>query len=213
MNNKLEVIEFIKELFIEKDLINEISACPVIELHEGHFLLKEGDYVNAVPLVVTGTIKVIRNDESGKEILMYNIEKAESCALSISACLTNSKSKAVAQVEENAVIILISDSNLKKWIEKYPGFKTYIFKLFNSRFNELINVFDGIAFKNIDSRLIENLKEKSLHQKTDIIEITHQQLANELGTAREVISRLMKQLERQGKIESHRGKIKILSLM
>lgn len=210
MINETEKINFLKEFFFEKELIQEFSDCPVVDLDENYFLLKEGEYVSAIPIVINGSIKVIRTDESGKEILMYFIEKGESCALSISACLTNSKSKALAQVEERATVIIISDDKLKKWIEKYNSFKTYIFKLYHNRFTELINVFEAIAFKNIDTRLIEKLKEKMAHQNTDLINITHQQLAKELGTAREVVSRLLKQLEKQGKIESRRGKIKIL---
>ncbi len=213
MLNETEKNNFLKELFHEKELLQEISTCPVVDLDENYFLLKEGEYVSALPIVIEGSIKVIRTDETGKEILMYFIEKGESCALSISACLTNSRSKALAQVDEKTTAIIISDEKLKKWIEKYNSFKTYIFKLYHNRFTELINVFEAIAFKNIDTRLIEKLKEKMTHQNTDLIYITHQQLANEIGTAREVVSRLLKQLERQGKIQSLRGKIKILRLM
>lgn len=199
--------------FTDKDLIEEILNQKLVEIEPNQFILHEGEYVKQIPLIIEGRVKVIRIDESGREILMYHIVAGESCALSISAVLNFNKSRAVAITEEKTQAIILPVDKVREWMQIYPGWTRFVLTLYQQRFNELIDLFDALAFKNIDNRLIENLKEKLLLSPDRFIQATHQQLANELGTAREVVSRLLKQLEKEGKIRNHRGKIEIINLV
>lgn len=211
LQTKLE--KLLKARFNEPELINQLSACNLIEIPANELLLKEGDYVKVIPLILSGNVKVIRTDENGREILLYHIHSGESCALSISAVLNADKSKAVAITEEPAIALLVPADKVREWIYLYKSWNKFVLSLYQQRFNELIDLFDELAFKNIDIRLISKLKEKLEDRKSGIVNLTHQQLANELGTAREVVSRLLKQLEKQGYLINHRGKIEIIHLM
>ena len=207
-----EVVAELKKQFYDIRLFNDLMACQVITVNRQQQLLRIGEYIKVVPLVLSGSIRVIRNDESGKEILLYHIAAGESCALSISACLTNSKSHALAITEEETTALLVPADKVQKWMQQYPVWNSFVMTLYDQRFREMLDAFDAIAFKQMDSRLLDWLKEKQQLQANKQIIITHQQLANELGTAREVVSRLLKQLERQGSIKNHRGMIEILRL-
>jgi CRP/FNR family transcriptional regulator len=210
MNNKEELISLIRDKFPEPELVSELNQCRIINIPEKEILMKEGDYIQLIPLVLKGEVRVIRTDESGKEILLYHISNGESCVLTISSTLTYNRSKALAETSKDTLAILITPEQVRSWMLKYSSFREYVFQLYHQRFSELIDLFDALAFRRVDERLIEKIREKSKAQNSNIIPLTHQQLANELGTAREVISRLLKHLERQGKIKNHRGKIEIL---
>ncbi len=192
----------------EPSLIDELLQCKTVEMKPDSLLLGEGDYIREIPLLVDGVIKVRKTDDSGKEILLYHILPGESCILSITASLNERSSSAEAITEEVSRIILVSSSKVKQWMDQYKTWRSFVMRLYYSRLTELLSLVDSIAFKHIDIRLMEKLQEKSGNNYGEIY-ITHQQLANELGTAREVISRLLKQLEKDNKIEISRGKIRI----
>lgn len=193
----------------EPDLQKEISNLVELDLDKDEVILKEESYIKHIPLVTFGRIKVRKIDESGKEIVLYHIEPGESCILSITSCLNDNQSKAEAITEEKTKIVVVPSSKVKEWMDEYKSWRTFVMKLFNSRLQELLLLVDSISFKQTDSRLYEKLKE--LQQKQgDVINITHQELANEIGTAREVISRLLKQLERDKILAIGRGSITIL---
>jgi len=183
------------------------------EIPSKQTILQEGEYIKVVPLVFEGRIKVMRQDESGKEVLLYYINPGESCALSIAAGLNNDKSIAYAITDKPTNILAIPLEALRDMLLHFPRLNDFVLQLFHQRFNELILFIDAISFKNVDFRLIANLKTKQQKSKSNTIAITHQQLANELGTAREVVSRLLKQLERDKKIKNLRGKIEIISAL
>jgi CRP/FNR family transcriptional regulator, anaerobic regulatory protein len=211
MSDEQNLLSLIREKFIEPELVSELKQCRLINIPGREIILREGDYIKLIPLVLKGDVRVIRTDESGKEILLYHITDGESCVLTISSTLTNNKSKALAETNENTLAILITPEQVRSWILKYNSFREYVFRLYHQRFSELIDLFDALAFRRVDERLIEKIREKAQSQSSTLIRITHLQLANELGTAREVISRLLKQLEKQGRIKNHRGSIEILS--
>lgn len=200
-------------LFNDSTMGGELSAIAPVMVPANTTILNEGEYVKVVPLVLSGLIKVIRIDASGKEILLYSILPGESCALSISSCLVSRPSQAVAQTASDTEMILVPADKVRQFMKHNLAWSEFVMRLFHSRFNELITCIDEIAFRQIDFRLLSALKEKQKIEKTAILTITHQQLANELGTAREVVSRLLKNLEKQGKIVNHRGKIEILRLV
>jgi CRP/FNR family transcriptional regulator len=195
--------------FQDQELIKQLQGCRHTLIKAGQRILDEGDEINLIPFVLNGNIKVVRTDESGREILLYTIKSGESCALSISSGLNMKPSKAIAITEEPTEAILIPVSIIREIFVKHAEMREFVMELYHKRFNEMIGVVDEIAFKHIDFRLLRLLKTRhSISGR--FITATHQQLANELGTAREVVSRLLKQLEKQGLIKNHRGKIEIL---
>jgi len=205
---------FLKKLFLDKELVEKIEReASFMEIPENEGILNIGDYVKVVPLVIKGKIKVMRTDESGKEILLYYINPGESCALSIAAGLNKKKSVAFAITDSNTQLLAIPIDKLESMIRSFPYLNKYVLELFHQRFNELIDFIDAISFKNIDARLLEYLQKKNDSINDNFVKLTHKQIADDLGTAREVVSRLLKQLEKQGKVKNHRGKIEIISLV
>lgn len=203
------IMKSIEGLF-ERDLMNEIILLPIKELKANSVVLMENAYVKYIPILLEGSIKVRKIDESGKEIILYQIYPGESCILSIISCLNDKQCNAEAYVEKTSKLIMVPASKVKLWMEKYSTWKQYVFNHYYDKFDELITLIDAIAFKHVDIRLINKLKEHQLKQG-DKIKITHQALANEIGTAREVISRLLKQLEKENAVKLERGIIYLTS--
>lgn len=176
-------------------------------------LIDENDYIKFVPIVLNGSIKVFKLDEDGREMLLYYIKPGESCVMSFLGATCNGTSKIKAVVEEEAEVLILPVHKATELIRENPQWIQFIFELYNRRFEELLSVVNAIAFQKVDVRLWELLKTKVKLLKTDELSMTHQQVADELGTAREVVSRLLKQLERDKKISLGRNKIKILAAL
>lgn len=200
-----------KNLF-EHELLIQVNAIPEIEIPKGTIILKEDAYIKEIPLVIEGDIKVRKTDENGKEIVLYHINPAESCILSITACINDKQSNAEAITEEPTKIIVIPASKVKEWMDKYRSWRKFVMNLYYNRLDKLLKLVDSISFKQTDNRLYEKLKELN-NEQGKLIKITHQQLANEVGTAREVVSRLLKKLESDGYIVLERGIIKIIGAL
>lgn len=171
-------------------------------------LLKTGNYVQSVPLVIEGLIRVSRN-EADKELLLYYIHPGEMCIMSFSACCNNSASLIEAATLEETRLLLIPSAQLREWITKFPTFNFFVYEMFNKRYLDLIDTIDQLIFNHLDERLFNYLKEKSLISRNKVLNITHQQIATDMGTAREVISRLLKKLERDNKIRTGRNQLTI----
>lgn len=208
-----EYFQVLKEVFTNPVLIGEITSSAPVTFPAETVLLREGEFVKQVPLVLEGSVRVIREDESGKEILLYKIESGESCALSISAILNEKKSRALAITETETIAYLIPADKVRNWMFTYKGWYRFVLHLYYNRFTELIETIDSIAFRNMDERLLDLLRKLSGNKVPAEIHITHQQIANELATAREVVTRLIRKLEKDGKVQSARGKISILSAL
>ena len=177
----------------------------------GSVILNINAYIKSIPIVLSGSIRVIKTDENGLEILLYYIKPGESCIMSFLAGIHNDTSKIKAIVEEDAEILLIPVDKAGKWIKEFPEWTDFIFNLYQKRFEELLQVVNAIAFQKLDARLLQLLKQKSeLFQAKDI-SVTHQQLADELGTSREAVSRVLKQMENSGLIFLSRNKITLLN--
>jgi CRP/FNR family transcriptional regulator len=174
-------------------------------------IIDDSEYIKYIPIVLSGAVRVSRLDEEGREILLYYIKPGESCVMSFLGAVCNGTSKIKAVIEEDAEILTLPVHKATDLIRENPQWLEFIFQLYNKRFEELLSVINAIAFRNMDDRLWDLLKTKVKLLNTRELNITHQQLANELGTAREVVSRLLKQLENDKKITLSRNKIKILS--
>jgi CRP/FNR family transcriptional regulator, anaerobic regulatory protein len=177
---------------------------------EGDVILNEHAYIKAIPIVTRGSVKVIRTEEDGREILLYYIKAGESCIMSFLGGMHNETSKVRAEVEEAADILFLPMEKVGEYIRAYPQWLDYIFRLYHKRFEELLTIINAIAFKKVDERLLALLQKKAELTGQPTLSVTHEQLANELGTARVVVSRLLKQLEDSGQVQLGRNKIKLL---
>ena len=176
----------------------------------GTTILNINDYIKSIPIVLSGSIKVIRTDEKGREILLYYIKPAESCIMSFLAGFNDNTSKIMAVVEEDAEVLLIPVAKASEWIREFPEWADFIFALYQKRFEELLEVLSAVAFQKVDTRLLHLLKQKSSLFQSKEITVTHQQLANELGITREAVSRVLKQMEHEKFIALSRNKISLL---
>jgi CRP/FNR family transcriptional regulator len=176
----------------------------------GSVIINENSYIRSIPIVTSGLLKVIRTEDDGREILLYYIKAGESCIMSFLGGMHNETSKIRAEVEEDAEILFLPVEKVSLFIKEYPEWLDYIFRLYHKRFEELLEIVNAIAFKKVDERLLELLKKKSSLSGSSSVSVTHEQLANELGTARVVVSRLLKKLEEDGKVELGRNKITLL---
>lgn len=170
-------------------------------------LMQSNSYIRSIPIVLSGSMRVIRQDEDGREILLYYIKPGESCIMSFLAGIHEDTSKLRLVVEEDSEILLLPIAKASEWIKVYPEWADFIFKLYHQRFEELLDVINAEAFQKLDDRIVILLKRKAIVYKSKEFSITHQQLAEELGTTREVVSWLLKQMEKQELITLSRNKI------
>ncbi len=177
---------------------------------EGEIILNENAYIKAIPIVTTGSIRVMRTDEDGKEILLYYIKAGESCIMSFLGGLHHDTRKVKAIAEEETEILFIPIDKVSLLIKEFPEWLDYIFRLYHKRFEELLEVVNAIAFKKLDERLLNFIKRKCEMTKSQTLHLTHEQLSNELGTARVVVSRLLKQMEDEGLVKLGRNKISLM---
>jgi CRP/FNR family transcriptional regulator len=199
------------DAIFEEALVQEILQFSEFRsFAEGEIIMDYGKYIRFMPLIVNGTIKVMKKDEMGKEILLYYLSSNESCSMAYSCCMESKKSEVKAIAEEDVQILAIPQIKLDEWICKYPSWKNYIMKSFNDRFMELLRTIENIAFHKLDERLIHYLKEKQKLTSSAVIKVSHHQIADELATSRVVVSRLLKQLENDGSILLYRNELKIL---
>ncbi|WP_282637361.1 Crp/Fnr family transcriptional regulator [Sphingobacterium thalpophilum] len=204
----MEQLEQIAEFKSSPELIEKLYQYSIRkEYKAGSIILNENASIRSIPIVTKGTLKVIRTEEDGREILLYYIIAGESCIMSFLGGMHNETSKVKAEVEEDAEILFLPMDKVALFIKEYPQWLDYIFRLYHKRFEELLEIVNAIAFKKVDDRLLSLLYKKQELTGNNILNITHEQLANELGTARTVVSRLLKQLEEIGKVKLGRNKI------
>lgn len=186
------------------------SISSVISVDERTILLKEGSYIKHIPIVLKGLIKVFKEEENGNEVLLYYITPGESCILSIVAAEKNEKSKIKAVVEEKSEIVVIPTAKINELSRNHSEWKRFVYSLIDEKFYEVINRVKSLTFSNKIVILYDYLqKEAELKNSSNILH-SHQEIADELGTSREVISRLLKKLEQEGKIKLSQRKIELL---
>lgn len=174
---------------------------------EGDVILNENAYIKAIPIVMSGSIRVMRTDDDDREILLYYIKAGESCIMSFLGGIHQDTSKVKAIAEEPTEILFVPIDKVNLLIKDYPEWLDYIFRLYHKRFEELLDVVNAIAFKKLDERLLDFIKKKCAINENKTLVITHEHIANELGTARVVVSRLLKQMEQEGLVTLGRNKI------
>ena len=193
---------------LKKELV---SISSLIELKEGTVILKQGDYIKFIPLMISGLAKVFKEEEvNGNEILLYYIKPGESCVMSITTLIKNEKSNVKAIIEEDSKVVVVPADKALEIAKKYPKWNEFIYDLFNLKFNELLNSIELLTFSNKDLRLYKYLKKESSLKNTNILHTTHQEIAYDLGSSREVISRLLKKLEKEGLVKLRQKNIEVL---
>jgi len=175
---------------------------------KGDVIVRDGQYVKFLPIVLKGAIRVFQQSEN-REILLYYVRADETCTMSLAAAYFNNKSTSHGVVTEPTDVLIFPASMIEQWQLKYPSWNRYMMQMFRTRYDQLINSFQGVAFENIDARVMEYLKEAAKKENKNSVNLSHQQLADELGTTRVVVSRILKDYERQNKIKLFRGRIEI----
>jgi CRP/FNR family transcriptional regulator len=194
----------------DEKLSKEIfTASKIMNVPENQELMREGQYIKAIPFVLKGLIKVYTRYKE-KELLLYYIQPNQSCIMSFSSGIINQASKIYAVTEEEAVVLLMPVEKVLMWTKKFPGLNDLFFHQFNLRYSELLDTINHLIYDKLDQRLYHFLQEKSKLTKRNPIVISHRQIAQELGTSREVISRTVKKLEMEFKVKQEGNAINIL---
>ena len=197
----------------EDELLEEIQRVAVVkQVKEGDKLIEIGNYITAMPLLLSGAVKIIREDKDGYELVLYFIEKGDTCAMTLSCCMGQKKSEIRAIAETDTELLMIPVEKMGLWMSTYKSWQNFILQSYHERMTELLEAIDTIAFLKMDERLFKYLKDKAMINHNHIVQVTHQQIANDMHTSRVVISRLLKALENEKKIQLHRNAITILEL-
>ncbi|MCM4168574.1 Global nitrogen regulator [Arenibacter antarcticus] len=208
-----ELLERYYGYLFEEELLEEIRKIGVYrKIQQGEKLMDIGDLVQTMPLLLRGAIKVMREDDEGDELLLYFIERGDTCAMTFSCCMGGNKSEIRAVAETDAELLMIPVKYMESWMGKYKTWQRFILDSYHSRMMELMETVDSIAFMKMDERLLKHLHDKAKVTQDDVIYATHQDIAYDLHTSRVVVSRLLKKMEKDGKIELNRNHIKILNL-
>lgn len=208
------MIQEIKKYYgsqFEPALIEEINrVATFMDVQEGEDLIKSGQYIRSMPLLLSGSIKVMRHDEEGQELLLYYLERGETCAMTMSCCMGNTKSEIHAITETPVKLLMIPIGKMEEWSSKYKTWRNFVFSSYHARMMELLESVDNIAFNNLDERLEKYLQERMKILNSKHIYTTHQEIASDLHTSRVVVSRLLKKMENKDRIKLHRSFIEVL---
>lgn len=195
-------------LIIQNDLIETIgNKGKIILIKAGERLLDIGQYVKMIPLVTKGAIKVLRQDDDGAELFLYFLYPGNTCTMTVQCCRANLPSEIIAIAEEDTELIALPVEIMDTWMREYDDWRQFILTSYSDRFYELLKTIDSVVFHKLDERLLEYLEEKKKIAGTGTLHISHQEIANDLHSSREVISRLLKQMEKNGQLKLGRNKI------
>ncbi|XWN36293.1 MAG: Crp/Fnr family transcriptional regulator [Balneola sp.] len=201
----------LSEAGIEDELIQEIQKVGFPKTaRSGELIITPGSTSMHMPIVLEGLLSVVRQDEDANEILLYYLEGGETCAMSLACCIEGKRNDFKVTAEDNSVLWMIPMNYMDEWIRNYRSFRKYVFSSYQTRFDELLETIDSITFLNLYDRLYKYLLDKKQATKSYEINMSHEQIAQHLNTSRVVVSRLLKQLENEEKIELERNRISIL---
>lgn len=200
-----KVLSFITEPKLQEEIL---AKGQLIQANTGDFIVREGEYVKVLPIVLEGAIRVFQTRDD-REILLYYVEPSQTCMMSLSACFFNHSSAIQAIATKPTTILAIPVQYISEWQTQYKSWNNFVIKTFRKRYDELLDAYESVAFDHIDKRVLEYLNCRKEREETDKINISHLQLANELGTTRVVISRILKQFELDKKLKLHRGTIEL----
>ena len=210
LNEASEYVSTYASIF-EPALLAELEVKSMLmKVSAGETMLNIGQSIKAVPLVISGTFKVSRINDEGQELLLYYVKEGESCAMTFTCCMMSQSSVIKGSAEDDSILLCVPINVMDEWMIQYPTWKKFVMTTILNRFTEVLKSIDDVAFKKMDERLINYLKEKSKATDSTLINLTHQQIADEMGTNRVVVSRLLKKLEVDKKLLLYRNQIKLL---
>lgn len=193
------------------ELLKEIATlADYFEFEEGDLVMDYGKPIRSIPLIIEGALKISRLDDNGHEIFLYYIEKGDTCATSLTCCQLGKLSTIKAVAEENTKLIKLPIQKMDEWTFKYVDWKNFVISTYSSRFEELLLTLDQVAFHQMDERLLQYLDEKAKITGSNYLNIKHQDIAQDLNSSREVISRLLKKMEKNGDVVLSRNQIRLL---
>ena len=193
----------------DPQLVREfIQAAFFARIRAGKDIFIEGDDVEAIALLISGVVRVYKIGETGREITLYRFGLGESCILTANAILSRQTFPAIATVEEEAEAVMIPAATFRGWVDKYALWRGFVFDLLSQRLANVLLIVDEVTFRRMDARLAAFLLARSRVENP--IEITHQEIAAELGSSREVISRILEDFAAQGLIQTSRGRLEVL---
>lgn len=208
-------VDEISKLFpdFEPALVKDIAAtCSLRNFQDGDVLMKTGNFIRYTMVIISGLVKVLREDDEGNEYFMYYIEPGQACALSMTCANKQNMSEITARAVGDVELISVPLEKMDVWMMQYKSWYQFVLGTYRKRFEEMLTTLDHVAFRNMDERLAFYLKENSRKLKTNIIPFTHAEIAGELNSSREVISRLMKKMADRGMIKMNRNEIEIVNL-
>ena len=199
-------LNFLTEPELREEMLRH---CHLLTFEKGEVIVGEGEFVKVVPIVIAGALRIFHTREE-REILLYYVEPGETCMMSLSAGFFNTRNPSQAIATERTEVLAVPTPFITQWQKQYKSWNHFVIRTFIEKYDELLNVFESVAFDHIDKRALEYLQHRAAKQNKKEIEISHQELANELGTTRVVISRILKQFEIDKIVDLQRGSIKVL---
>ncbi|MCB0647945.1 MAG: Crp/Fnr family transcriptional regulator [Saprospiraceae bacterium] len=198
------------QYLFEAELIDEICRFgKVTRFPAEHVIIDLGDKITNMPLVINGSVRIMTEDEEGRELLLYYLELGDTCAMTLNCCSRATKSNIRAITEEPCEIIMVPVEYLDIWMVKFKKWRNFVLESYNTRLNEMLEAIDNLAFHNMEDRIIKYLRDKAMVLGDEKLKITHFQIARDLNSSRVVISRLMKKLEDAGELEQSRNMVKV----
>jgi len=200
--------------FLEKELVRELAdVSALITLRTGESMLGEGDYIKSFPMVITGCLRVLRMSDNGNELLLYYLNQGEICSMSLTCCMSLQKSNIRMVAEENSLVLAIPVDKPERWMSDYRTWKEFMMYSYKKRFDELLDTIDSIAFTQLDQRLVRFFEDRFRSTGNSVFAGTHQDIAIQLNTSREVVSRLLRNLEKQDLIITERNSVDYTNLV
>jgi len=172
--------------------------------------MDKGNIISHMPLVLSGSIKIMTEDKDGNDLLLYYLELGDTCAVTLNCCTKQSKSIIRAITEEKSEVLFLPVEMMEAWMIKYKSWRAFVLESFNMRLNEMLEALDNLVFNSMEERLIKYLRDKAWINKSSTLKISHLMIANDLYSSRVVISRLMKKLENEGLIKQGRNTVEYL---
>jgi len=211
MSDKTSLLEEVYSPIFEDSLLRELEQkSMLITATAGQGLMKMGQPITVVPMILSGTLKVSRENDEGQQLLLYYVRKGEGCAMTFSCGLMSQVSLVKGTAEDDLLILCVAVAAMEEWMQKYSSWKRFVMSTIVNEFMDVIKSVDEVTFKKMDERLTYYLKERSKLSGSSLINLTHQQIADELGTNRVVVSRLLKKLETEKRLLLYRNQIKLL---
>ena len=206
---RVKLSDYYADIF-EAELVDEMVTVGVLDKYKhGEILVDIGENMTHIPLILSGSVKIIRQEKEGDELVLYFLEKGDTCAISFINCINRKESIFRAVVDSNTEAIFLPVEHIDDWLAKYQSWRHFIIDSYHFRLLEMVESIDGLAFMNMNQRLMKYLGDKAKVQNTQDLEVTHQEIADDLNTSRVVVTRLLKQLHNDGKVYSTRNKVRV----